>query len=82
MNPSNTVYDAKRLIGRKYGDNTVQHDKKLLPYELLTPTGLPPPARLACPPTCPPVRVPACLFKCLSTLACLSACLPTPAFST
>ena len=31
-NPTNTVFDIKRLIGRKYTDATVQSDKKLLPF--------------------------------------------------
>ena len=29
MNPRNTVFDAKRLIGRMYGDKTVQDDMKV-----------------------------------------------------
>jgi len=32
MNPNNTVFDAKRLIGRKVSDETVQRDMKLWPY--------------------------------------------------
>jgi len=33
-NPENTVYDAKRLIGRKYNDRTVKADMKLWPFEV------------------------------------------------
>lgn len=35
INPSNTVFDVKRLIGRKFKDETVQKDKKLLPFDLV-----------------------------------------------
>jgi heat shock protein 5 len=41
INPENTVFDVKRLIGRKYTDPTVQHDKKLLPYEIVDKDGKP-----------------------------------------
>jgi len=34
-NPANTVYDAKRLIGRKYSDRTVKADMKLWPFEVI-----------------------------------------------
>lgn len=34
-NPTNTVYDAKRLIGRKYSDKSVQKDSKLWPFEVI-----------------------------------------------
>ena len=36
INPENTLFDVKRLIGRKYSDKTVQADKKLLPFKLVS----------------------------------------------
>merc|ERR1719272_716790 len=35
LNPENTVFDVKRLIGRAYTDKEVQKDKKLMPYEII-----------------------------------------------
>lgn len=35
MNCENTVFDAKRLIGRKYSDKVVQADKKHWPYNVI-----------------------------------------------
>ena len=32
LNPEQTVFDVKRLIGRQFKDKTVQHDKKLFPF--------------------------------------------------
>lgn len=34
-NPTRTVYDVKRLIGRKFNDKEVQYDKKFLPYDIV-----------------------------------------------
>ena len=35
LNPENTVYDAKRLIGRKFSDEHVKRDKELLSYKVV-----------------------------------------------
>lgn len=32
-NPENTVFDAKRLIGRIWGDTSVRQDVKYLPFK-------------------------------------------------
>jgi len=36
INPENTVFDVKRLIGRKFSDKSVQADKKLVPYNIVS----------------------------------------------
>eukprot|EP00163_Fabomonas_tropica_P021279 TRINITY_DN372_c0_g1_i1.p2 TRINITY_DN372_c0_g1~~TRINITY_DN372_c0_g1_i1.p2 ORF type:complete len:639 (-),score=281.52 TRINITY_DN372_c0_g1_i1:153-2069(-) len=39
MNPTNTVFDAKRLIGRKVSDTTVQSDMKHWPFKVIARDG-------------------------------------------
>ncbi|CAD6993971.1 heat shock protein 68 [Ceratitis capitata] len=41
MNPKNTVFDAKRLIGRKYNDQKIQADMKHWPFTVVNDCGKP-----------------------------------------
>merc|ERR1711879_1128901 len=40
-NPTNTVFDAKRLIGRTWSEKSVQEDKKFFPFSLVEQKGKP-----------------------------------------
>ena len=39
MNPQNTVFDAKRLIGRKFSDSAVKSDMEHWPFKVVSGAG-------------------------------------------
>ncbi|KAI3773347.1 hypothetical protein L1987_47873 [Smallanthus sonchifolius] len=41
VNAERTIFDVKRLIGRKFEDKEVQRDMKLVPYEIVNKDGKP-----------------------------------------
>ncbi len=36
INPENTIFGVKRLIGRKFSDKSVQDNKKIFPYKIVS----------------------------------------------
>jgi len=40
-NPENTVFDVKRLIGRRWDETTVQHDVKFFPFKVINKNNKP-----------------------------------------
>lgn len=41
LNPFNTVFDSKRLIGRQFSDATVQKDRTIWPFSVINKDGKP-----------------------------------------
>merc|ERR1711959_863050 len=41
IQPTQTLFDVKRLIGRRFKDSTVQKDMKLLPFKIVEKSGKP-----------------------------------------
>ena len=47
QNPTNTVYDAKRLIGRDFNDSSLQEDMKSLTYAIVNESNKPSSSRIS-----------------------------------
>ena len=41
-NPDNTIFSIKRLIGRKFVESSVEYDKKLFPFKIVSQINLGP----------------------------------------
>ena len=75
MNPINTVFDAKRLIGRKYQDSTIQDDIKHWPFTVKSGPADKPLIEGTIIRHAPPVVICGCMNHLCQIRWCLHACL-------